>query len=223
MTQLTGYDMTVGVKRSVTQSMPSYYHLFNLHFISFVNFFQSWFVIQATVHVTFFFKDVNINSPSSLPYSFYSLYNQTILCPLKFFLSSYHIPAFRCFKVNSYFVGTCKRKIRVEQVKSPKNTLFVCLFFHWIFSFPNIFTSTPTLDILLKLVFRYIRLETFDSFSQYFLLSAVINFSIALFFPVLQLVINDSFICGLLLFQLLFDTWVKAHRWYKMQPLDHIR
>ncbi|CAH3105191.1 unnamed protein product [Pocillopora meandrina] len=23
--------------------------------------------------------------------------------------------------------------------------------------------------------------------------------------------------------QLLFDTWVKAHRWYKMQPLDHIR
>lgn len=223
MTQLTGYDMTVGVKRSVTQSMPSYYHLFNLHFISFVNFFQSWFVIQATVHVTFFFKDVNINSPSSLPYSFYSLYNQTILCPPKFFLSSYHIPAFRCFKVNYYFAGTCKRKIRVEQVKSQKKTLFVCLFFHWIFSFPNIFTSTPTLDILLKLVFRYIRLETFDSFSQYFLLSAVINFSIALFFPVLQLVINDSFICGLLLFQLLFDTWVKAHRWYKMQPLDHIR
>ena len=180
--------MTVGVKRSVTKSIPSYYRLFNLHLISFVNFFQSWFVIQATVHVTFFF-----------------------------------IPAFRCFKVNSYFVGTCKRKIRVEQVKSPKKTLFVCLFFHWIFSFPNIFTSTPTLDILLKLVFRYIRLETFDSFSQYFLLSAVINFSIALFFPVLQLVIIDSFICGLLLFQLLFDTWVKAHRWYKMQPLDHIR
>ena len=223
MTQLTGHDMTVGVKRSVTKSIPSYYRLFNLHLISFVNFFQSWFVIQATVHVTFFFKDVNINSPSSPPYSFYSLYNQTILCPLKFFLSSYHIPAFRCFKVNSYFVGTCKRKIRVKQVKSAKKTLFVCLFFHWIFSFPNIFTSTPTLDILLKLVFRYIRLETFDSFSQYFLLSAVINFSIALFFPVLQLVINDSFICGLLLFQLLFDTWVKAHRWYKMQPLDHIR
>ena len=168
MTQLTGYDMTVGVKRSVTQSMPSYYHLFNLHFISFVNFFQSWFVIQATVHVTFFFKDVNINSPSSLPYSFYSLYNQTILCPLKFFLSSYHIPAFRCFKVNSYFVGTCKRKIRVEQVKSPKKTLFVCLFFHWIFSFPNIFTSTPTLDILLKLVFRYIRLETLIAFLNIF-------------------------------------------------------
>lgn len=23
--------------------------------------------------------------------------------------------------------------------------------------------------------------------------------------------------------QLLFDTWVKANRWYKMQPLDHIR
>ena len=168
MTQLTGYDMTVGVKRSLTKSIPSYYHLFNLHFISFVNFFQSWFVIQATVHVTFFFKDVNINSPSSLPYSFYSLYNQTILCPLKFFLSSYHIPAFRCFKVNSYFVGTCKRKIRVEQVKSPKKTLFVCLFFHWIFSFPNIFTSTPTLDILLKLVFRYIRLETLIAFLNIF-------------------------------------------------------
>lgn len=138
--------MTVGVKQSVTQSMPSYYHLFNLHFISFVNFFQSWFVIQATVHVTFFFKDVNINSPSSLPYSFYSLYNQTILCPLKFFLSSYHIPAFRCFKVNSYFVGTCKRKIRVEQVKSLKKTLFVCLFFHWIFSF-SIFLLLPLLLI----------------------------------------------------------------------------
>lgn len=140
MTQLTGYDMTVGVKRSVTQSMPSYYHLFNLHFISFVNFFQSWFVIQATVHVTFFFKDVNINSPSSLPYSFYSLYNQTILCPLKFFLSSYHIPAFRCFKVNSYFVGTCKRKIRVEQVKSPKKTLFV---FSLNFLLPKYFYFYP--------------------------------------------------------------------------------
>ena len=95
MTQLTGYDMTVGVKLSVTKSILSYYRLFNLHLISFVNFFQSRFVIQATVHVTFFF-----------------------------------IPAFRCFKVNSYFVGTCKRKIRVEQVKSPKKTLFVCLFFH---------------------------------------------------------------------------------------------
>ena len=146
MTQLTGYDMTVGVKRLVTKSIPSYYRLFNLRLISFVNFFQSWFVIQATVHVTFFFKDVNINSPSSLPYSFYSLYNQTILCPLKFFLSSYHIPAFRCFKVNSYFVGTCKRKIRVKQVKSPKKTLFVCLFFHWIFSF-SIFLLLPLLLI----------------------------------------------------------------------------
>ena len=66
-----------------------------------------------------FFQRCKINSPSSLPYSFYSLYNQTILCPLKFFLPSNQIPAFRSFKVNSYFVGTCKRKIRVEQVKSP--------------------------------------------------------------------------------------------------------
>ena len=220
MTQLTGYDMTVGVKRSVTQSMPSYYHLFNLHFISFVNFFQSWFVIQATVHVTFFFKDVNINSPSSLPYSFYSLYNQTILCPLKFFLSSYHIPAFRCFKVNYYFVGTCKRKIRVEQVKSPKKTLFV---FSLNFLLPKYFYFYPYSWYSSQACVQIYQTWNFDSFSQYFLLSAVINFSIALFFPVFQLVINDSFICGLLLFQLLFDTWVKAHRWYKMQPLDHIR
>ena len=212
--------MTVGVKRSVTQSMPSYYHLFNLHFISFVNFFQSWFVIQATVHVTFFFKDVNINSPSSLPYSFYSLYNQTILCPLKFFLSSYHIPAFRCFKVNSYFVGTCKRKIRVEQVKSPKKTLFV---FSLNFLLPKYFYFYPYSWYSSQACVQIYQTWNFDSFSQYFLLSAVINFSIALFFPVFQLVINDSFICGLLLFQLLFDTWVKAHRWYKMQPLDHIR
>ena len=169
MTQLTGYDITVGVKRSVTKSILSYYRLFNLHLISFVNFFQSWFVIQATVHVTFFFKDVNINSPSSLPYSFYSLYNQTIFCPPKFFLSSYHIPAFRCFKVNSYFVGTCKRKLESNKSNHQRRLcLFVCLFFHWIFSFSNIFTSTPTLDILLKLVFRYIRLETLIAFLNIF-------------------------------------------------------
>ena len=80
----------------------------------------------------------------------------------------FFIPAFRCFKENSYFVGTCKRKIKVKQVKSPKKTLFVCLFFHWIFSFSNIFTSTPTLDILLKLVFRYIRLETLIAFLNIF-------------------------------------------------------
>ena len=142
MTQLTGYDMTVGVKLSVTKSMPSYYHLLNLHFISFVNFFQSWFVIQATVHVTFFFKDVNINSPSSLPYSFYSLYNQTILCPLKFFLSSYHISAFRCFKVNSYFVGTCKRKIESNKSNHQRKLcLFVC--FSLNFLLPKYFYFYP--------------------------------------------------------------------------------
>lgn len=134
-----------------------------------------------------------------------------------FFLSH---SCFRCFKVNSYFVGTCKRKIRVEQVKSPKKTLFV---FSLNFLLPKYFYFYPYSWYSSQACVQIYQTWNFDSFSQYFLLSAVINFSIALFFPVFQLVINDSFICGLLLFQLLFDTWVKAHRWYKMQPLDHIR